>query len=235
MSSSAVIKRDTLYRNLEELIQRVEAARIKRDMHHIVKLVVVGKYTGIENIKTLYDLGQRAFGENQVQQLEERSIALSEIPVEWHMIGHLQKNKINKLIDLSPALLHSLDSLDLAEALDKRLRNKDRAMNCLLQINSAREDSKRGVDPDRAIDIYSQIAESFPRISLKGVMSIGAHSDDTALVRKSFEKTYDIFETLQKSHKAAICSMGMSGDFELAIECGSNMLRIGSLLFRQDR
>ena len=228
-----ILSRETLARNLDAVIQRIEKARIRVDEHHIVKMVVVSKYTALENVRTLYDLGQRAFGENQVQQLAERMEATEDLPLEWHMIGRLQKNKINKLIDIDPFLMHSLDSLELAEALDKRLEAKERTLECLLQINSARESSKAGVDPDLAIETYRQIRERFPRIHLRGVMTIGAHTEEEALIRKSFETTRTIFDELS-SEGAQICSMGMSGDFELAIECGSNMVRIGSALFGGD-
>jgi len=103
-------------------------------------------------------------------------------------------------------------------------------MDVLLQINSANEESKSGVKSDEAIDIYQEIQERFSSIKLQGVMSIGAHSDDTKIVQKSFEDTYSIFEQLQKNG-ASICSMGMSRDYQLAIKCGSNMVRIGSGLF----
>jgi len=227
-----ILDREILARNLEEVIQRIEAARLRVDGHHIVKMVVVSKYTAVENIATLYELGQRAFGENQVQQLAERMEVLEALPLEWHMIGRLQKNKINKLIDLDPFLLHSLDSLELAEALDKRLEAKGSTMECLLQINSAREESKAGVDPETAVDTYREIAERFPRIRLRGVMTIGAHTEETARIRQSFETTRKVFDALS-GDGAEFCSMGMSGDFELAIECGSNMVRIGSALFRE--
>jgi len=230
MVDNNILDKNTLANKLDAVIQRIEAARIKVDEHHIVKMVVVSKYTAIENIATLYELGQRAFAESQVQQLQERTKVLEELPLEWHMIGRLQKNKINKLIDLDPFLLHSLDSLELAEALHKRLEAKNRSMECLLQINSAREESKTGVAPEKAVDIYKEIQERFSRIKLRGVMSIGAHSPDKKLVQKSFETTRKIFDELQ-SAKAMICSMGMSSDFELAIECGSNMVRIGSAIF----
>ena len=228
-----ILSKETLSRNLDSVIQRIEAARIKVDEHQIVKMVVVSKYTAVENIATLYELGQRAFGENQVQQLQERMQQLEDLPLEWHMIGRLQKNKINKLIDCDPFLLHSLDSLELAEALDKRLEAKGKSMECLLQINSAREASKAGFDPDEAADRYREIRERFGRIRLRGVMTIGAHSEDEAMIRRSFETTRRIFDTL-RSEGAEICSMGMSGDFELAIECGSNMVRIGSALFHPE-
>jgi pyridoxal phosphate enzyme (YggS family) len=226
-----ILDKEQLRANLDEVIWKIEDARLSVDAHRIVQIVAVGKYTDIENIKTLYQLGQRAFGENQVQQLRDRNKELSDLPIQWHMIGSLQKNKINNLIDINPTLFQALDSIELALELDKRLKAKDTTMDCLLQINSAREESKSGVDPQQAYDIYQEINERFDSINLQGVMSIGAHSDDTQVVQKSFETTYDIFDQLQKDG-ASICSMGMSGDFELAIKCGSNMLRVGSVLFK---
>ncbi|NPA27733.1 MAG: YggS family pyridoxal phosphate-dependent enzyme [Epsilonproteobacteria bacterium] len=227
-----ILDKEVLRDRLDRLIWEIEEARIKRSEHLIVQLVVVSKYTESENIRTLYELGQRAFGENQVQQLEKRVNELNDLPIAWHQIGTLQTNKINKLIDLEPFLLQSLDSIKLANELNKRLEKKDKTMDALLQINSSYEESKSGVKPEEAVDIYQEIKERFNRINLKGVMTIGAHSKDESKIRKSFERTYNIFEKLQKDG-AKICSMGMSGDFKIAIESGSNMVRIGSYLFRE--
>jgi len=226
-----ILDKETLRSNLDRVIWDIEDTRVKRSEHHIVQLCVVSKYTEIENIKTLYELGQRNFGENQVQQLQTRSQELEDLPLAWHMVGTLQSNKINKLIDLNPTLLQSLDSLKLANELNKRLITKGAVMNALLQINSAKEESKSGVLPEEAIDIYQQIKETCPNINLQGIMSIGAHVQDEQIIKKSFDTTYKIFETLQKNG-ASICSMGMSSDYKLAIECGSNMIRIGSALFK---
>jgi hypothetical protein len=157
--------------------------------------------------------------------------ALEELPLEWHMIGSLQKNKINNLIDLRPTLMQSLDSMELATELNKKLLAKEMKMHCLLQINAAHEATKSGVSPNEAVDIYQTIKESCPQINLKGVMTIGAHSEDTKLIQQSFESTYGIYEKLKKDG-ATICSMGMSGDYELAIKCGSNLVRVGSALFK---
>jgi len=223
--------KEQLRKNLDEVIWNIEQARILINEHHIVKLVAVGKYSDEANIKTLYELGQRAFGENQVQQLETRTKNLEELPLEWHMMGNLQSNKINKLIELRPALFQSLDSLKLAEALNKRLAEKNQKMSCLLQINAANEASKSGVQADEAFDLYQQIQESCPQLRLKGVMSIGAHVDDEKEIQKSFEITHKIYDSLGKEN-ATICSMGMSNDYELAIKCGSNLVRIGSKIFK---
>ncbi len=226
-----ILDKEQLRANLDEVIWNIEEARITVSEHHIVKLVTVAKYTELENISTLYALGQRAFGENQVQQLKERMTALEELPLEWHMIGSLQKNKINNLIDLRPALMQSLDSMKLALELNKKLLAKEQSMNCLLQINAANEESKSGVSAAQALDIYQEIKETCSQINLKGVMTIGAHSEDTTLIQQSFETTQSIYEKLEKEG-AAICSMGMSSDYELAIKCGSNLVRVGSALFK---
>lgn len=226
-----LLDKEQLRANLDEVIWNIEQARITVSEHNIVKLVAVGKYTALENISTLYSLGQRAFGENQVQQLKERITELEELPLEWHMIGSLQKNKINNLIELRPTLMHSLNSLDLAQELNKKLEAKERKMNCLLQINAANEESKSGLSAQEAYDIYQNIKESCPHIKLKGVMTIGAHTEDVQKIQKSFEVTHSIYESLKKDG-AIYCSMGMSADYELAIKCGSNLIRVGSKLFK---
>lgn len=223
--------KERLRRNLDEVIWNIEESRISVSEHHIVKLVAVGKYSNEESIKTLYSLGQRAFGENQVQQLDSRMKSLEELPLEWHMMGRLQSNKINRVIELRPTLFQSLDSLKLAEGLNQRLKAKNQTMNSLLQINSSNEKSKAGVSVDEAEDIYAYIIEHCPQIRLKGVMSIGTHTQDKKEIQKSFELTHKIYDNLKK-YSATICSMGMSSDYQLAIQCGSNLVRIGSTIFK---
>jgi len=215
---------------IDDIIRRVEAARLKVSDHHIVKIIAISKYSESYEIEKLYNIGQRAFGENKVQDLKTKAHELEELPLEWHFVGNLQKNKINNLLDLKPALFHGLDSLELAKEIQKKCEAKETTLSALLQINSAKEESKHGVMPEDALDIYERIQKECPNIKLKGVMSIGAHADDKEMIKKSFETTYEIYK---KCQGATICSMGMSGDFELAIECGSNMLRLGSVMFNK--
>lgn len=226
-----MLTKENAVKNLDNLIERVEAARLEVSHHHIVKIVAISKYSESDDVKTLYDAGQRAYGENKVQDLKEKSQTLDELPLEWHFVGRLQKNKINNLIDLNPTLVQSLDSLELAVELNKKLEAKEKKLSALLQINSAYEESKTGVSPEDAIEIYKTIIETCPNIILKGVMSIGAHVEDKDTIKKSFQTTKKIFDEL-KQYGAKYCSMGMSGDFELAISCGSNMIRVGSSLFK---
>lgn len=215
---------------IDDVIRRVETARLKVSGHHIVKIIAVSKYSKSDEIERLYAIGQRAYGENKVQDLREKSQELEELPLEWHFIGNLQKNKINNLLDIRPTLFQALDSLELAKELQKKLKAKDMTLNCLMQINSAKEESKHGFMPEDALSAYLEIQKECPNIHLKGVMSIGAHSDDINIVKKSFDTTYEIYKQLPN---ATICSMGMSGDFELAIECGANMVRLGSIMFNK--
>jgi hypothetical protein len=215
--------------HFDTIIERIEKARLYVSDHHIVKIVAASKYVNADAIKSLYNIGQRAFGENKVQDMKIKVEALEDLPLEWHFIGNLQKNKINQLLSLNPHLLHSIDSIDLAVALNERLQREGKKLKALVQVNSAYEESKSGFSPDGFGEAYAQILSECPHLQLMGIMSIGAHSDETKSIQKSFEITYSLYEQLPN---ATICSMGMSGDFELAIQCGSNLVRLGSILFK---
>ena len=166
--------------NLDKVISKTEFSRLQVSDHHIVQTVAISKYSTTKDIATLYEAGQRAFGENKIQDLKEKSQTLQDLPIQWHFVGTLQKNKINNLIDLSPTLMHSLDSLELALELNKKLEIKSKKMNCLLQINSANEDTKSGFLYNEALRMYKKIQNECPNINLKGVMSIGANTNDKA-------------------------------------------------------
>ena len=217
-------------KRLDAVFEKIEKARTKVSEHQIIKLVAVSKSVTSKEVELLYNAGQRAFGENRVQELTKKCEELENLPLEWHFIGRLQKNKINALLNQNVSLIHSCESFSLAKEIDKRLEAKGKKVNILLQINSAKEDSKSGVMPEVANEEYLKILSECKNVNLLGVMSMGAHEDDRKLVQESFEATYKIFESL-KSHGASICSMGMSGDYELAISCGSNMVRLGSTIF----
>ncbi|WP_348518195.1 YggS family pyridoxal phosphate-dependent enzyme [Campylobacter sp. CCS1377] len=195
-----------------------------------IRIVAASKYVNADKIKELNAKGLMEFGENQVQALTQKKEILDQenLNIKWHFIGTLQSNKINLLIKQRPILWQSCNGLKIALAMDKRL---DYKLDTLLEINAANEESKSGIDVSRAIDEYLQIQNSCKNLNLCGIMSIGSHSDDEKEIIKSFEKTYQIYEKLQK-YGAKICSMGMSSDFELAIKCGSNMVRLGSILFK---
>ena len=207
---------------LKDLLEKIE--NLSKD----VTLIAVSKNVTCTEVRELYAQGQRNFGENRVQELAKKELELQNFTdIKWHMIGRLQNNKINQMIRLKPVLWQSCDSFERALEVDKRLSYK---LDTLLQINSADEDTKQGVSVANAAEIYERIQSECKNINLKGVMSIGAHVDEPKEVQKSFELTYKIYESL-KSKGATICSMGMSSDFELAIKCGSNMIRLGTMLY----
>lgn len=206
--------------NLDEILEKTKN----------VRLVAASKYVGASEIARLAKLGVSEFGENQVQALAQKKEALNgeNLGIKWHFIGTLQSNKINLLIKQRPILWQSCNSLKLAQAVNQRL---DYTLPALLEVNAADEASKSGLDKALAVDTYLQIQAKCDKIALCGVMSIGAHSDDERKIIRSFEQTFALYESLQK-HGANVCSMGMSGDFELAIKCGANMVRLGSILFK---
>ncbi|MCI7581476.1 YggS family pyridoxal phosphate-dependent enzyme [Campylobacter sp.] len=196
------------------------------------KLVAVSKSVDIDALKELASFGQLDFGENRVQELERKIQGLAGISTDysrlrWHFIGRLQSNKINALLALRPALWQSCESVEAALSVEKRLSYE---LPCLIQINSANESSKQGASLNEAVDIYHEIYERCKHLKPVGVMSIGANNSDESVIAKSFEDTYKVFESLQK-HGAKICSMGMSDDWHIALKCGSNMLRLGRILW----
>ncbi|HEC1764574.1 TPA: YggS family pyridoxal phosphate-dependent enzyme [Campylobacter lari] len=204
--------------NLESIFEKT----IKQN----VRLIAASKYVQDEQIRELFKQGVVEFGENQVQALALKKEKLQDLEIKWHFIGNLQSNKINLLIKQNPLLWQSCNGLKSAKAVDKRL---DYKLDALLEINTANESSKSGIEQNKAIEEYLQIQEECKNLNLVGIMCIG--SMDEEKVQESFEQTFKIYENLQK-HGAKICSMGMSGDFELAIKCGSNMVRLGSILFK---
>ena len=177
-------------KNIDRIIHNIEAARIRLSEHHIVKIIAVSKYASSGQVQALYENGQRAFGENKIQSLTQKQDELDELPLEWHFIGKLQTNKINKLIDANPHLMQSLDSFELAQELQKRLDREGKTMDCLLQINGANDSNKIGFDAELSHDNYLKIQETCPNIKLQGVMGIGAFTDDKKAIAKSFESVH---------------------------------------------
>ncbi len=198
-------------------------------------LDAVSKTKPAEAIQELYDQGQRAFGENKVQELTWKYEALPK-DIEWHAIGHLQTNKV-KYIAPFVALIHSVDSLKLLKEIEKQGRKNDRVIEVLLQFHIAEEDTKFGLDLSEAQEILnSDFYKNSKNIKVVGVMGMATFTDDTDQVRNEFRRLKNIFIELKKEFFAGDdsfkeISMGMSGDYEIAAEEGSTMVRIGSLLF----
>lgn len=194
-----------------------------------VTLVAVSKTKPAEDIKTLYDIGQRDFGENYVQELVDKQSVLP-IDIRWHFIGHLQSNKV-KYIAPFVHLIHGVDSLKLLKEINKQAAKNNRIIDCLLQVHIATEETKFGMDEQELKDTIEQLS-NFTNVRIRGLMGMASFTDDQEKVRSEFRSLHNIFKQSAMIHQpSAILSMGMSGDYTIAIEEGSNMVRIGSLLF----
>ena len=196
-------------------------------------LVAVSKIKTVSDINALYELGQKDFGENYVQELLEKEAALPK-DIRWHFIGHLQSNKV-KYIAPFVHLIHGVDSEKLLKEIDKQGKKVNRVINCLLQVHIAQEETKFGFDTDEVTALVNKVASKelpLGNVNICGLMGMASFSDDMQKVRSEFELLSGLYKTLGKQVPSFnTLSMGMSGDYKLAIECGSNMVRIGSLLF----
>ena len=199
-----------------------------------VQLVAVSKTRSNDQIMKLYDMGQRIFGENRVQELVRKQSELPE-DIEWHLIGHLQTNKVKQIASFVQ-LIHSVDSMRILQEIDKQARKQERVIRILLQVHIAQEAEKYGLIPSELNEILATVSKNmFPNVKICGLMGMATFTDDETQIRKEFSTLTNLFEKVQ-SHPALddqfqIRSMGMSGDYKLAIEEGANMVRIGSLLF----
>jgi pyridoxal phosphate enzyme (YggS family) len=207
--------------------------RIKQEIGQNVDLVVVSKYRTIEEIKRVYDAGMLHLAENRVQALLERKEALPD-NIKWHLIGHLQTNKV-KYIAPFIHLIQSVDSFKLLEEINKQGLKNNRVINCLLQVYIATEDSKFGLSEQELYELinHPQISE-FKNINITGLMGMASNTDNIAQVEKEFKQLrhyFDHIQTLNLFPHFQTVSMGMSGDYLLAIQCGSNMIRVGSKVF----
>ncbi|MEY3821068.1 MAG: hypothetical protein RL337_1249 [Bacteroidota bacterium] len=194
-----------------------------------VTLVAVSKLKPASDIEDLYKEGQRDFGENYVQELVDKQAVLP-ANINWHFIGHLQSNKV-KYIAPFVHLIHGVDSLKLLQEINKQALKNNRVIDCLLQVHIAKEETKFGMDASELSDAL-EAAKLLPNVNIKGLMGMASFSDNQELVATEFKYLQELFTAHQfDKQPAAILSMGMSADYPLAIATGSNMVRIGSLLF----
>ena len=199
---------------------------------HHVTLVAVSKTKPVEDIQALYDMGQRDFGENYVQELVDKQAMLPK-DIHWHFIGHLQSNKV-KYIASFVHLIHGVDSFKLLTEINKQAAKTNRVIDCLLQVHIAQEDTKFGMNEAELDEVYANI-NGLADLRICGLMGMASFSDDLEKVRMEFKYLKSLFNKflpLTMDHGPwSILSMGMSGDYHMAIEEGSTMVRIGSLLF----
>lgn len=206
-------------------------ADIKVKVGNGITLVAVSKTKSVELIREAYNCGQRDFGENYVQELVDKHSALPE-DIHWHFIGHLQTNKVKYIVQFV-YLIQGVDSLKLLSEINKQAAKYGRRIKCLLQVHIASEETKFGFSPDEIMDLAaSGIEQNYPNVEVCGLMGMASNTDDKKLIAKEFNLINSLFLEMKKvSETCKTLSIGMSSDFELAIENGSTLVRIGSAIF----
>ena len=208
---------------------------IKTALPDNVTLVAVSKTKPVSDLMEAYEAGQRIFGENKIQEMAEK---FEQMPkdIEWHMIGHVQTNKV-KFMASFVSLVHGVDSSRLLEEINKQALKNNRIIDCLLQVYIAEEETKFGLNESELNELLQSDAfTQLKNIKIKGLMGMATFTDDQNQIQKEFNHLKSIFDRLAQSQKSDNCemeilSMGMSGDYQLAIDCGSTMVRIGSSIF----
>ncbi|APG59000.1 YggS family pyridoxal phosphate-dependent enzyme [Christiangramia salexigens] len=205
--------------------------KYKSELPENVKLVAISKTKPNEDLLEAYRAGQRVFGENKIQEMTDKQ---EELPadIEWHMVGHVQRNKVKYMAPFV-SLIHAVDSLKLLKEINKRAKQNERTINCLLQIKIAEEDSKFGISKEDAVNILdSEEYSKMDHVKIVGLMGMATFTEDEDQIRSEFKFLKKVFDELSETYpELTELSMGMSGDYKIAVECGSTMVRIGSSIF----
>jgi pyridoxal phosphate enzyme (YggS family) len=223
---------DELRARVEEVRERIEAARTRAGRADEVTLVAVTKTHPSDVVRAAIAAGVADVGENRVQEMDEKVAEVGRRAVRWHLIGHLQRNKAGRAVALTD-LVHSLDSVRLAEALSAEAVKAGVVVPALVQVNTSGEESKFGLSPEEAIDAVGRMA-GLPGVRLEGMMTMAPFTDDQAVIRRTFAGARRLREEAERQVPAFTgrhLSMGMSNDFEAAVEEGSTLVRVGSTLF----
>lgn len=204
--------------------------KIKSELSEQISLIAVSKTKPVSQILEAYEAGHRDFGENKAQEMTEK---WEEMPkdIQWHMIGHLQRNKV-KYIAPYVHLIHAVDSLKLLKEINKQAQKNNRIINCLLQVYIAKEETKFGFDPEEITQLLeSEEFKNLKHIRIKGLMGMATFTENTAQIEKEFQFLKSFFDQLKNKYGMTELSTGMSGDYPLALQYGSTMVRIGSAIF----
>lgn len=206
---------------------------IQASLPEKVTLVAVSKTKPVSDLMEAYEAGQRIFGENKIQEMTEKWEAMPK-DIQWHMIGHVQTNKV-KYMAPYVSLIHGVDSLKLIQEINKQAQKNNRVIDCLLQVHIAEEESKFGLDEEELSEVLKQVQDDkneLNHIRIVGLMGMATFTSNQTQVEKEFSRLKTIFDSIAiHNSQFTILSMGMSGDYKLAIECGSTMVRIGSSIF----
>ena len=208
--------------------------QIKSQLPENVTLVAVSKTKPVSDLMEAYNAGQRVFGENKIQEMTQKWKQMPK-DIQWHMIGHVQTNKVKYMVEYV-SLIHGVDSLKLLQEINKQAAKHNRVIDCLLQMYIAEEETKFGLDEKELEDILHFVQnDKFQNIKVVGLMGMATFTDNQTQIKKEFlnlKSTFDKINSLSiVNYQLSIISMGMSGDYKLAIECGSTMVRIGSSIF----
>lgn len=218
-------------KRLQEVERRIEAARGRSPYGQDVILVAVTKFHPLENMEEVLRLGVTQVGENRVQEMEEKHDRLT-LPAVWHLQGHLQRNKVKKAVALAD-LIQSVDSAGILEEIDKRAGQAGKKQDVLLEFNISGEESKYGLSPKELPNIV-EVARDCPHVTVKGLMCMAPIEEDAEKTRPVFKKAHALWEELKTyfpDNQISILSMGMTQDFEIAIEEGATMVRVGTAIF----
>ncbi|MFV5693591.1 YggS family pyridoxal phosphate-dependent enzyme [Flavobacterium sp. LT1R49] len=210
--------------------------KIKSTLPEHVTLVAVSKTKPVTDLMEAYEAGQRIFGENKIQEMAEKWEQMPK-DIQWHMIGHVQTNKV-KFMAQFVSLIHGVDSLKLVQEINKQAQKNDRIIDCLLQMHIAEEETKFGLDEEELTSLLSSNEfQKMKNIRIVGLMGMATFTDNKEQIKKEFTHLKSIFDSIRSTDAinrvstVSMLSMGMSGDYQLAIECGSTMVRIGSSIF----
>jgi pyridoxal phosphate enzyme (YggS family) len=204
---------------------RENLKRLKEDLPQQVELIAVSKTKPISDLLEAYDAGQRAFGENKIQEMVTKWEQMPK-DIQWHMIGHVQSNKVKYMAPFVHTI-HAVDSIKLLKEIQKQAAKNERIINCLIQIRIAKEETKFGLDASELDSLLSQ-GKEMPNIVIKGLMGMATFTEDQSQIRSEFKNLADLY---RKYSSFEVLSMGMSGDYDIAIEEGSTSIRVGSKIF----
>ncbi len=203
---------------------------VKSALPSDITLVAVSKTHSADKIRQVYDLGQRIFAENKVQELVEKAPLLPK-DIQWHLIGHLQTNKVKYIADFVDTI-QSVDSEKLLSEINKHAGKHQRIIKVLLQVKIAEEDTKSGMEISETKELFLKwLQGSFPNVKIMGLMGMATFTDDEAQIEREFRFLKRLYDQFSLQHPLSVLSMGMSGDYPLAIACGANSVRIGSAIF----
>ncbi|MDC7997858.1 YggS family pyridoxal phosphate-dependent enzyme [Gilvibacter sediminis] len=204
--------------------------QFKEKLPEQVTLVAVSKTKPVEDLQEAYDAGQRIFGENKIQEMAAKWEQLPK-DIEWHMIGHVQTNKVKYMAPFV-SLIHAVDSIKLLKEINKQAKKHDRVINCLIQLKIAKEDSKFGLPPQQLSALIDEKkALGLNNVQIVGLMGMATFTDDEQQLQREFNILKEKFDAHQQSESWNVLSMGMSGDYPIAIAAGSTMVRVGSAIF----